>query len=647
VNKLLAQLLCVLFCLPAFAQVSIPAGANQSTIQSTISNAAVGSVVNFPPRLDVTAPITLKCGVTYSGPVGNPAVLNSTFGQGGSIFRINASNCGQPTTIQYLKFANSGGLYVQTPFDNLHLLHNQFGNLPCCNGGASNVAVWIESVNTSSNTAAMLTNAVFDWNQFGDSASCISPQNGMTNHNSPEDSQVGACNGIVVYSSVDGWQITNNTFFHVAEGVHINCPNYGHQRYPCEPPGGAVHRNITVRYNDFNQIHRISWEQQAQQVSGEDWEFNSEHDWFQPYFGSFGISMACCYNGTSAPFMNVSNNTVIFNTSASPGRYGYGMEAAGHLATYDHILLQAAHSSGSASGLAYGCGPVGSMSNNTVQGGFGNEYIINENYGFPCGTDRTPARFTGNVTGPNVAAVTSVAPSISPASGNYSGLVTITDAGYLSGPQPLGNTSIYFTTDGSTPTVNSSLYTGPFNVAGNTTVKAIGMWGTGANTRSYAQGYGFVPSPMVSASYSGSGSPIPPPVVPDVPVVPVVPVAPTLGNLTGAYLHSTDNKLIIGKALAFTTIGKYSAGPDTPIANGAILWTSNNPAVLAVDQAGVATAIAAGVANVQARIGSTYSSPWTVTVSAPAVTMFPVTQTLAPGTYTLTVGPTGVVTVSQ
>ena len=127
---------------------------------------------------------------------------------------------------------------------------------------------------------------------------------------------------------------------------------------------------------------------------------------------------------------------VLFNTN---GHYGYAMEAMGHLSLYNNNLAQA-NATGNSSGLAYGCGPVQSMSNNTVQGGF-NPYIFNESGdSFPCGTDTTPAQLTGNVTGATVSTITSVAPGISPSAGSYSSplTVTLTDPGLHLRPSAAG-----------------------------------------------------------------------------------------------------------------------------------------------------------------------------------------------------------------
>ncbi len=70
-------------------------------------------------------------------------------------------------------------------------------------------------------------------------------------------------------------------------------------------------------------------------------------------------------------------------------------------------------------------------------------------------------------------------PSISPASGNYSSAqhVTITDSVF--------GANIYYTTNGSTPTTSSALYTGPFTVSSAATVEAVAV-ASGYSTSSIA-----------------------------------------------------------------------------------------------------------------------------------------------------------------
>jgi hypothetical protein len=613
-KKLIFTVLLLALSWTAHAAVyTISSGQSATAIQSTINGTQTGDTVNFGAgRYNITTPINLKCGVTYTGPVATPAtaILSSSMGESHSIFYLysnpDLSNpCTQATTIEYLDFLNSGGIYVQTSFSNLHIVHDQFGNLPCCNSSIADQAIYFESGTTTSNTASILTNTTISYNTLGDSTSCTSPTNAMTDTDSPEDYE-GACNGIVFFTSINGLTITHNNFYHVAEGVHINCPNYAHQQYPCEPPGGAITSNITAEFNDFSNIHRITWEEQPQQSRGIVFAHNSEHDWFMPYFGSFGLSMACCYNNTNLPNLNASDNVVIFNTNAgSSGRYGYGMEAMGHASIYNNILLQATNSPSNASGLAYGCGNMASMSNNTVQGGF-SPFIQNENASFPCGTSVTPTQFTGNVTSPNVTAFPSAAPSIAPASGvqSYPLTVTLTDPGFTSGSLPLGNTGIWYTTDGSTPVPGSGTAQylpggGSFVLPAAATVKAVGMWGAANQPTSYPSGYGFLPSPIVSAIFTGDSGP----------------------KLVSAYLLSKGGitSIPLGRTLQFIAYGVYSDGsvevlPDS-IGNKVTAWNTSNHAVAIISTLGHVTATGVGTAIVEGFIGTLEATPSKVVIT--------------------------------
>lgn len=493
---------------------TITSGASTSSIQSTISGASPGDVVQFnAATYSITGQITLKCGVTYTAtiPAATPnVILSSTMGISGAIFNLFpgswfANPCTQTTTIQYFNFANSGGIAVETSFTNLTIVHNQFTNLPCCGTfpQPGTVGISFKGSQQSSNTAQALNNVDIEWNIIGDSASCTSPTNGMTSFASPETIQ-GNCGGLRFDTTINGpVKVWNNVFLHLGESIALGCPgggDPGRGSAPCEPVNnGVTTHNLSVRYNDFNQIHRIPFEEQPETTSGVDFQFNSEHDGFMPYFGSFGLSLACCTNGATAPYLNVSNNVIAMN-SAPHVRWGYGIEAGGKGATYLNNWLGV--NGASSIGLSYSYGlPPWSISNNTVCGsGFASAgYIADE------GQHSTPPTQTGNATSSTCSAVTSVAPTL-PASGFLIGPITVTDAGYTSGPQPLGNTSIYCTTDGSTPTVSSPLYTGPLAVVYPVTLKCIGMWGTGANTKTYPSGYGFVPSAVVSASYTSAAA---------------------------------------------------------------------------------------------------------------------------------------------
>jgi hypothetical protein len=502
-------LLLALCPLAGAATHRVTAGQGSSMIQRIIRGSSPGDTVSFDPgEYMVTSGLTLKCGVTYTAttPITpSNVILNASFPEESTdIFTLN-SGCTSPTTISYLSSLHAGLLFVSSPNSNLTVTHNQVGDLKCCYSQVHSPALYFDD--PGSGTTNLLTKATVTWNQLGDSTSCTAPQNGMALTESPETYQ-GTCAGIIIQTSVNGLDIEHNNFVHIGEGVHILC--YGDRCSPGDPGGsGPVTHNLTAQYNDCNQIHRICWEQQPEAITAVIMQYNSMHDWFDPYYGSFGISMACCANPASfAPYLNTSNNLIVFNT-VGPSRYGYGIEAFGTgPPKFTNNLIQSPHPAGSA--MTYGFNSSGIAPNfnyNTLCGlGFANGggFITQE---FPKLTAPTT---TGTVQSRTCSAVSSAAPTISPNSGtqSYPLTVRLTDAGFgPTTPLPNGNTGIWFTTDGSTPTPGSGTTKrldsgGTFTLPSGATVKAVGMWGAANQPASYPTGYGFVPSLLVSATYT-------------------------------------------------------------------------------------------------------------------------------------------------
>jgi hypothetical protein len=130
-------------------------------------------------------------------------------------------------------------------------------------------------------------------------------------------------------------------------------------------------------------------------------------------------------------------------------------------------------------------------------------------------------------------------------------MITLTDPGFTSGPGPQGNTSIYYTTDGSDPVPGSGtrkLYTVPF-AKSQGMVKAAGLYGSGGTNpqtwpTTYPAGYGYVPSAVVTASILGSSKGT---------AVPTL-VSVSLSAPGGAATMTT------GSTLQITASGKYSDG---------------------------------------------------------------------------------------
>jgi Bacterial Ig-like domain (group 2)/Chitobiase/beta-hexosaminidase C-terminal domain len=501
--------------------INLNSGMSQSTLQSSIANAPTCSLILFAAgTYNISAGLPLPCGVVISAAVpATPSnvVLSASFPEESTdIFTMNAG-CTSATSISYLSTLHAGLIFVNAPNSNLTITHNQVGDLKCCNSQIYSPAIYFND--PSAGATNFIKNAIITYNQLGDSTSCTTPGgsdssfsgNWMNDAESPEAPQMGECAGMVIQTSVNGVIFQNNNIVHVEEGVHLLC--YGDRCSPGDPGGsGPVTYNVTAQYNDFNQIHRIVWEEQPEAISAVTYQYNSEHDWYDSYFGSFGISMACCANPASfAPYLNTSNNVIVFNTVGA-SRYGYGIEAFGTgPPQFTNNLIESPNPTGNA--MTYGYNSSGMAPNfnyNTLCGaGFASAGYISQE--FP---NLTAPTTTGTVETSTCPVPQSATPTISPNGGSQSFplTVTLTDAGFgPTTPLPNGNTGIWYTTDGSTPTPGSGSAKrldsgGSFTLNSAATVKAVGMWGAANQPASYASGYGFVPSGVVTAAYTGGGA---------------------------------------------------------------------------------------------------------------------------------------------
>ena len=524
--KGLALLLLACCQLAGASTYTVNPAQSTSTIQRIITRALAGDTVSFTAgTYTMSARLSLKCGVTYTGPVAVPAtaILNGAsagVSTSNGLFTLNTGSgyvnpCTAATTIEYLNFSGATiGIYVNTSFTNLTIQYNQCTNVP---GNTTLTACMVFSAGSGNTTPrnSVLSNTTITHNQMGDANSCISPTNVMADVDSPEDYN-GACNGMVFFSSINGLTISYNNIYHVAEGVHINCFN-GSDCSSTDSPEGPNTSNMTVEYNDFSGIHRIGWEEQAEDNTNVVIQYNDTHDWINAYFASQGWSMACCSGVLSvSPYLNFQSNVMSENGAVYPtyGQFSYTIEAWGLKATYLHNwsgitrYVVCNGCPGQQPGIVWGYGEVASISYNTLCGPMwypssfiASEGLLDEHY--------TPT-LTGNVTAQNCSAATSFAPTISPSSGvqSFPLTVSLADPGY--GPTaalPNGNTGIWYTTDGSTPVPGSGTAKylasgGTFTLASAGTVKAVGMWGAANQPTSYPSGYGFAPSAVKTAHYT-------------------------------------------------------------------------------------------------------------------------------------------------
>ena len=461
--------------------ISLNNDMNAGMLRNRISHAPRCALIVFAAgTYNISAPIDIPCGVTITGPTASPAtaILAAAY-TGNVIFTLKG--CSTPVTIGYLHFENTGGIYVNAPMSGITITHSQFTNLPATHQQWADMGIYFDGTKGGTISNATITN-----NTFGDASSCSAVMS--INHD-----EGGLCNGIFFQSDLDGIVIENNTFTHLEQGLHVLC--FAGDK--CSGSGAPTWNHFVVRWNDFNNIHRIAAEMQPQPATDVVIAFNSYEDPFAPSTFSMGFSLACCagISGATVPFVN--HNVLLANVPPAGKYIAYAIEWWGNGAQANHNLIQGYWANGIVWGL--GGGPW-EVRNSVVQG----PYMAGPDGCYICdekeGATTIPTQ-SGNVTGATITPVTSIPPTISPAGGAISAATTVTLADTGS------NHSIYYTTDGSIPTTSSTLYTVPFAVNAGTTVKAIGMWGRGANPKSYPSGYGYVPSAVVSASYTAGSVP--------------------------------------------------------------------------------------------------------------------------------------------
>jgi hypothetical protein len=508
----------------------LSANPSQATLQSAITscgNSGGGTVQLSAGTTTLTSTLTMACGVLVTGP-------QTTLQSNGLYTAPTAILTGTPPMDA---FTSSGGCTASTNwglenlnfnytapwtldasnYSNIVFKYNTVTNLQHDSNGGYTSSLWF-----GGNVTNALQNITIEYNTFGDANSCVPPAFNTLYTDA-------SCAGVHVYlpGTVINMTVMYNTFFHLDEGIQFNT-NAG-------KTGGntvSVSQNLIVEYNYFNAIARNALENQ---ISVQYAPTYMAYNVFNAVGGNSNMatSGACCNSGANSAVPSDQNPSVyqLSNLAYQPAA----------------VVCSSGHCSGGFAQLGnegYGNGPV--LNHNMVQGNFcigatystgvssnagtisynvwqmpwpsagypddacagGTHYVGNE------GGSLTPA-IVGNVEGRTPSAITSVAPTISPASGarTFPLTVTLTDLGQTSATYagPLGNTGIWYTTDGSTPVPGASCTApcgylptgGTFTLASAATVKAVGMWGTPPQPTSYPAGYGFVPSAVVSAAYTG------------------------------------------------------------------------------------------------------------------------------------------------
>jgi hypothetical protein len=177
-------------------------------------------------------------------------------------------------------------------------------------------------------------------------------------------------------------------------------------------------------------------------------------------------------------------------------------------------------------------------------------------------------------------------PTFTPAAGNYASAQNVTIA------TTTPSATIYYTTNGSTPTTSSNVYTGPISVATSQTIKAI------------ATASGFANSAIASAAYTITNTQV---------------ATPTFSPAAGTY--TSPQSVTISTTTPSATI-HYTTNGATPTASSA---TYGGPISVTASQTIKAIAIASGLTN-----SAVATATYTINL-APAAT-----PTFSPGggTYT-------------
>jgi hypothetical protein len=516
-RRLCQLLLCIMvFAVCARAHAStcpISSGASESRIQSTLNSCGSGNTAVFAAgSYSLTSALSVPCGISLAGPrvawsnpSGYTATLNSSVHGGPAVV---FSECSTPASVHYLNCnggqpSPDGGMcfYFPAGTSNLTFTYNHiFGNQ--ANAKDPN---WYDNLvyfdgNASSDVSS---NDTISWNIFGN-PTLSDCSNVMTNYTYPGlGGDGGLCNGLGIHNGMSNLLVENNIFQFEEQGMKV-----------FEGQGQCV--NCTIAFNDFNNIHRIPFETQAniggRQPTSMYILYNSVHDQLATNYGAWAISAA---NGCNDGCVTQTNYNVLINNinATSDGKYTPGaIEVWGSSGTgASYNLIQGFW----ANGIVTSSNGQFVYKNNVFCMGYGGSKTANGNGGYFNAETSNPLPYTASATGnsftaSNTCAKTSVAPAISPASTSFSGSLTVTFTN--PGSDRDHNTGIWYTTDGSTPVPGSGTAKyiasgGSVAVSATTTVKAVGMWGALNQPVSYAPGYGYVPSAVQSVTYTASNTP--------------------------------------------------------------------------------------------------------------------------------------------
>lgn len=545
---------------------NVNSGQSTATIQSTINTAGGSggnSVVFAAGTYNLTTHIIFPCsnGTVYTGPTNSAGIVqgsNNQWGQqtaaspaiinyvanGDSAFIVNGgtgSNPGDGCTLQYF----SGRFQIFT------------GGIPNVSS-ASTSGVLIQNNTITGNTAA-----------FSNPAGVAIFMDVTTSNSQAIHNYLSNCGDFNDGCGSGAWAGTNNFFdsniiAQTQEGIGSSGSGTGGST------GGGF------RNNRFSGVNRLAIEITNGNSPGVVTGFTVTGNLYidpigdphiSPFSGAFSLATGNNGNPGSSGFtFHEDDNIWIANTSFSTGGGNHMFyceeQTSGATSHANRNMCQGFWPGAPAVAVGNVTGSL-ALLNDIIEGpnlttfgmGLGCEYSgTYPNCNFSSGTPIPgPITNTGTTVSATHTQHASTAPSISPASGAFGSPPSITVTTNQS------NGSSFYTTNGTTPTTASTLYTGAFACASlPCTVKVLSSWGTGANTAyPFPSGYGYAPSSVTTNTYTST-------------------VTPDINCPTG-----------------FTTVG---TGPCSISVNGNTddFWIANHPSTILSGTAAILAPIAAG-----------------------------------------------------
>ncbi len=599
--------------------VNLNSGASQSTIQSTISSAPSCAIIAFAAGTygPFTSTIKLPCGISLSGPTvpysqtpNQTATINGSSSFIGWAFQTTPG-CSQAQTIQYLAWdgkqpGGSGGggfLEVNPGTANLTVQNNWLHgvNAPSTDGGSAGQNIQANLINFAGGpTGAVTQNVNILYNIFGSTSK--SDCGGAITEVKTEDGG-GYCNGVGIGANVVNVAIQYNIFHWLEQGM-----KFYEWRGQCNP--------LIVTNNDYSHIQRIMFETQCNNLSGPMSmivQYNSLHDRGEPGVSAqqnydLSIANGCTLPNGNNPTSCVSHVDYNVIVMAGNGQADVGIEiwgGAGTTANYNYLQGYLYN------GITWSKSGQFTFNNNNfnlVNNGTGKDCANGPFSGFwnreSNGETATPSctgnTFSNAITG----TTTSVAPTISPAGGTFSGsqVVTITNPGTNRDT----NTTDWCTTDGSTPVPGSGTAVGYYNggtltVSSSTTLQCVGMWGALNQPYSYASGYGYVPSAVVSSSFAPALAPARSskagPATAAASMTEQSAMSPVAATMQSVTITPSQPVVSIGATTQLRAIVSFSDGSTKDVSTQ-FAWASSDNRTMSVSSSGLLSGVATGKATI-------------------------------------------------